>query len=80
MPTAATDADLTAAYAYDAIDFALNTVEEAYALLDAMYAQKAGGGTRSLIEANGPRATRPGQRPAIGAAQVGARRFRRSTG
>ena len=39
---AATDADLTEAYAYDAIDFALDAIEEAeYAVLDAMYARAA---------------------------------------
>ena len=37
---AAMDADLTEANAYDAIDFALDAIEEAeYAVLDAMYAR-----------------------------------------
>ena len=37
---AAMDADLTEAYAYDAIHFALDAIEEAeYAVLDAMYAR-----------------------------------------
>ena len=35
---AAMDADMTEAYAYDAMDFALNAIEEAeYAVLDAIY-------------------------------------------
>ena len=39
---AATDAELTEAYAYDTIDFALDAIEEAeYAVLDAMYARAA---------------------------------------
>jgi hypothetical protein len=48
---AAMDADMTEAYAYDAIDFALDAIEEAeYSVLDALYARanaeslKAGGG------------------------------------
>ena len=37
---AAMDADMTEAYAYDAIDFALETIEEAeYSVLDAIYAR-----------------------------------------
>jgi hypothetical protein len=39
---AAMDVDLTEAYAYDAIDFALDAIQEAeYAVLDAMYARAA---------------------------------------
>ena len=79
--SAAMDADMTEAYAYDAIDFALDAVEEAeYAVLDAIYARKAAAALGGLIDRIGTRATRPGQRPAIGAAQVGTRRFRCSTG
>jgi hypothetical protein len=37
---AAMDADMTEAYAYDAMDFALDAIEEAeYAVLDAIYAR-----------------------------------------
>jgi hypothetical protein len=37
---AAMDADMTEAYAYDAIDFALDAIEEAeYSVLDALYAR-----------------------------------------
>jgi hypothetical protein len=37
---AAVDADMTESYAYDAVDFALDAIEEAeYAVLDAIYAR-----------------------------------------